>query len=468
MGIPTELIDPSDEKVETAFYENYLSRSINVIDTIESIYNPESSSVVVLDGDWGSGKTFFLKMVERSIRLNASKERAKLEEVIQNLLYEDTAERGKELYAKSNIRKALTDIYPFYFDAWEHDDEQDPLVSLVYCLTEHFIYNQKTIFADGNSMLRTIITSCESIVKLSQGSLIDFDALKKVCEVIGKFRRINKSDENDSLISDDRYRTQKEQVNSYFKQALEGTGHSQLLIIIDELDRCNPTYAVKMLERIKHYFNCPGVSFLIGANLKQLSNTINNYYGKQFDSERYLKRFFDLHLKLSPIYTDKFNEYYEYQHKSDSNIVLGSLFDKYNLSLRDRLQLLRSYSMLNVRDVFDDLGCTELQFTRNVLIPVILVLSHISEDKRNKFLNGEDSEPLVSLADSHAAETISGILTSSKRSRNAIGLGEELERLYTHIFIPNYESNGVMVVGGNEFYKQNLKNSLSRYCFLIA
>lgn len=66
-----------------------------------------------------------------------------------------------------------------------------------------------------------------------------------------------------------------------------------LFILIDELDRCRPTYAVQLLERVKHLFNVDGVIFVFATNVDQLQHSINSAYGAGFNGDRYLNRFFD-------------------------------------------------------------------------------------------------------------------------------------------------------------------------------
>ena len=66
-----------------------------------------------------------------------------------------------------------------------------------------------------------------------------------------------------------------------------------LFVLIDELDRCRPTYAVQLLERVKHLFDVPGVIFVFATNADQLQHSIAGSYGANFDGFRYLKRFFD-------------------------------------------------------------------------------------------------------------------------------------------------------------------------------
>ena len=43
------------------------------------------------------------------------------------------------------------------------------------------------------------------------------------------------------------------QVNSFLDYICEGQ-YEKLVIFIDELDRCKPSFAVELLEIIKHYF----------------------------------------------------------------------------------------------------------------------------------------------------------------------------------------------------------------------
>lgn len=69
-------------------------------------------------------------------------------------------------------------------------------------------------------------------------------------------------------------------------------GRSPLIVVIDELDRCRPSYAIRMLEEIKHFFEVPGVVFILGLHGGQLSKSVKAVYGAEFDSEDYLRRFF--------------------------------------------------------------------------------------------------------------------------------------------------------------------------------
>lgn len=74
-----------------------------------------------------------------------------------------------------------------------------------------------------------------------------------------------------------------------------------LFVFIDELERCRPTYAVEMLETIKHIFNIEHVVFVIATDKAQLQHSIRAIYGSGFDSRLYLDRFFNRSVTLNEV-----------------------------------------------------------------------------------------------------------------------------------------------------------------------
>jgi len=62
---------------------------------------------------------------------------------------------------------------------------------------------------------------------------------------------------------------------------------------VDELDRCRPSYAIELLERIKHLFEVDNIVFVVATDSSQLRHAIKAVYGESFESGRYLLRFFD-------------------------------------------------------------------------------------------------------------------------------------------------------------------------------
>jgi len=81
-----------------------------------------------------------------------------------------------------------------------------------------------------------------------------------------------------------------------------------VFVFIDELDRCRPDYAIRLLESIKHLFGVPGLYFVIATNLTELAHSIRAVYGSGFAGDRYLKRFFDMEYSLPEPEGAKFAE----------------------------------------------------------------------------------------------------------------------------------------------------------------
>lgn len=70
-----------------------------------------------------------------------------------------------------------------------------------------------------------------------------------------------------------------------------------VVILVDELDRCRPAFAVALLERIKHFFEVPHLVFVLLMNRDQLEKAICGVYGPETDAAAYLGKF--LHLSLA-------------------------------------------------------------------------------------------------------------------------------------------------------------------------
>lgn len=86
-----------------------------------------------------------------------------------------------------------------------------------------------------------------------------------------------------------------------FKQSLaEMAAESEkpVVIFLDELDRCRPDFSVRTIERVKHFFDAPGVVFVLLLNRTQLAAAVEGLYGPKVDAEAYLSKFIPLSLIL--------------------------------------------------------------------------------------------------------------------------------------------------------------------------
>lgn len=232
---------------------------------VETVKDP---IVIALDGSWGSGKSFFLKCWAG---------------------------------AHTNENEGKAEVV--YFDAFKHDYLDDPLVSLASALLSSF----------GNDKPKPAITS-----KIKSASMKLSKPLARIGLALGTFGLseltgpivdavIKSSGDEFKTLVDGMWAKEEGRINAMeeFRAAIEELTTSgkdeetrKIVIIIDELDRCRPDYALSMLEVIKHFFAVDNVIFVLGVNLTELQNSVKARYGPGIDAERYLQKFIHLRMEL--------------------------------------------------------------------------------------------------------------------------------------------------------------------------
>lgn len=96
------------------------------------------------------------------------------------------------------------------------------------------------------------------------------------------------------------YESDKKSVSG-FRQALAdmaAEGAKPVVVFVDELDRCRPDFAVRTVERVKHFFEVPRVVFVLLMNRRQLVAAIEGVYGPRVEADAYLGKFVQLSLTL--------------------------------------------------------------------------------------------------------------------------------------------------------------------------
>lgn len=218
------------------------------------IQNQTAPFVISIDGHWGTGKTFLLKRWHQDL---------------ENRNY-----------------KAI------YFNAWEDDFCDDPLLAILGQLADYFketgfkeMVNQAA--KDAMLLLRQNILG---IVRSKTGVTFEIE---------------NKQDPLDAYISQSATKNRlKQSLAEMSRKAHQETAHP-IVFIIDELDRCRPTFAVELLERVKHIFDVRSIVFVFGINRNELCASLQSIYGS-IDADVYLRRFFDMEFTLPEANANQF------------------------------------------------------------------------------------------------------------------------------------------------------------------
>lgn len=99
-----------------------------------------------------------------------------------------------------------------------------------------------------------------------------------------------------------------DQIKKVIEKYEELTG-KKLIIIIDELDRVKPDYAVHFLEVIKHFFDIPGICFIFAVNRQQIEATVKQLFGNDLDFAGYYSKFFNREFSLTSAYSEAVKDF---------------------------------------------------------------------------------------------------------------------------------------------------------------
>jgi hypothetical protein len=176
---------------------------------------------------------------------------------------------------------------------------------------------------------------------------------------------------------------------SAYKEELTRYASSQekpIVIFIDELDRCKPSFAVSIIERIKHFFDVPNVVFVLLLNREQLEKAVRGVYGSETDGAAYLGKFVNFFLKLPKV---KPSDYF-----SESNIesFVVTTFHKYNFpnarQKADLTRLLIFFSVqfeLSLRDIEKVLAIFAFAYPIARLDQILIYITVLKQKDPKKF-----------------------------------------------------------------------------------
>ena len=192
-----------------------------------------------------------------------------------------------EMWA-NKLESAANTFEVVYINAWESDFQGDPLLAIV-------------------SYLLDLLKPSKDIepIKETAGKLCKF-ALSVGNDVVQRFTGVDViragqyAESKDGIakpeIGHACFQLYQERHDLFEKlktllRDLTSKSKYPILIIIDELDRCRPNYAIEFLETIKHFFDINGLIFVIGVDRNQLASSAKALFGQQLDFDEYYRKF---------------------------------------------------------------------------------------------------------------------------------------------------------------------------------
>ena len=259
--IQTREIDvPKDDP----FKNDLLGRKESVEVLTHLVDSLEGPCVLAVDAAWGNGKTTFLRIWAQYLR-----------------------DQGFPVVE---------------FNAWETDFSGDPFVALSTELTQGLRdYDDKPLaakIADTQKKAEEVLRrAVPSVIRLATMGILDIGPLmeKEVGQALASYAKDRLSEYQEAQKSVKAFRDALENMAETVSKSSE---NRPLIVVIDELDRCRPSYAVQLLEVAKHLFAVDRIVFVLAVNRSELAHSIRALYGSDFDAVGYLRRFFDVDFRL--------------------------------------------------------------------------------------------------------------------------------------------------------------------------
>ncbi|MDU6807572.1 MAG: P-loop NTPase fold protein [Clostridium sp.] len=351
---------------DNPFQNDALDRKNIAVNLTNIIDSQQDGMVLAIDSEWGAGKTTFIRMWQT---------------FLDNNVYEEK-------------------ISTLYYNAWENDYIKEPLVSVLSELNEQIIEKEESIeirekLEKAMNELKPLVKSSGKVLLnvLTKGVLEKYgisglvkDALQQLSDNLGElaFEEVEMEKNIRKKLKDKLERFQE-------------VADKKIVVFIDELDRCRPTYAIELLETIKHIFDLDNYIFVISLDKQQLGESIKTIYGSEMDTNGYLKRFFDMEYKLENPSIASFlmskSNFIRNKYKDSDYFIEWLEFFILNstLTLReiDKLYYYTNLLLSTEVELFNlDIGEDESK-VKSFLYAYFIYLKFSDEDVFNKFISGD-------------------------------------------------------------------------------
>lgn len=228
---------------------------------VNALNDDADISPLMISGSWGSGKSEF---VQKTISLILAKH---------------------------------SGITPVYVDAYKSDYHEDPLLAVSAAVLDAIPPENK------DKVKQKLLPVLKATGKLGLKVLSSWVLKQDATQVADDFDKdLKKAADSasdafiESMLNEQMRASQN--IEELRLLLAEITSEKELVIFIDELDRCKPSFAVHLLELVKHIFDMKGIKFIFAANREQLMSSITHHYGNGIDAKRYLDKFISFSISL--------------------------------------------------------------------------------------------------------------------------------------------------------------------------
>ncbi len=271
----------------------------NVVKIVNQLSDINRGCCFAIEGGWGVGKTFVIEEIEERLKVIQSEE--------------------------TNCDR----YFVFHYNCWQHDYYEEPAVAIISAMLASIKEDEALLSKDIDNTIKAGYELAKEKIKEIAGLYIENKIGINLISLADEIKD-NKDETEDAENEFDVMFNFSQTIEKVRKKLQEIAAERTIVLFVDELDRCIPQYAIKVLERLHHiFYGLDNVVVIMAIDRKQLEHSVEEMFGARkdessIDIERYLKKFIDFSVVLdngvlNESYWGKYKEYIDKFQVSDGN-----------------------------------------------------------------------------------------------------------------------------------------------------
>ncbi len=258
----------------------------NVIKVVNQLSENKKGCCFAIEGSWGIGKTFVIEEIEEKLKVIQSEE-------------------------------TNTDRYfVFHYNCWQHDYYEEPAVAIISAMLSSIEKDDAVVSEKVDGIIKVGWGMAKDKLMEIAGLYIENKIGVNLISLFEEADKLRKADNQDTFKFDELFNFSQtiEQVREKLQEIAKDR---TLVLLVDELDRCIPQYAIKVLERLHHiFYGLDNVVVIMAIDRTQLEHSVEEMFGINDNSmniEKYLKKFIDFSMVLdNGVVNESFAQKYKF------------------------------------------------------------------------------------------------------------------------------------------------------------
>lgn len=308
------------ERIDLLNREDFVDNVIKVVNQLSDI---KRGCCFAIEGGWGVGKTFVIEEIEERLKVPLSEE------------------TNSDRY------------FVFHYNCWQHDYYEEPAVAIISAMIASIKDDEALLSKDIDNTIKAGYGLVKEKFKEIAGLYIENKIGINLISLAEQIKD-NKDEMEDAENEFDEMFNFSQTIEKVRKKLQEIAAERTIVLFVDELDRCIPQYAIKVLERLHHiFYGLDNVVVIMAIDRKQLEHSVEEMFGvrkdeSSIDIEKYLKKFIDFSMVLdngviNESYWEKYKTYFDkFIIEDDSDVeeiacILPTLFADINIRRQEKI-----------------------------------------------------------------------------------------------------------------------------------